>query len=79
MAMQKPSKSKRDMFHAFSKSYKEVPISFVMRSLDNFSNLGNCFDAIEDYTPYAVQEFDYGKNVWQSKKLWKKQKELVNT
>ena len=69
MAMQKPSKNKRQMFLAFSKEYKDVPVSFIMRSLDNFLNLGSCFDALEDYENHAAQEFDYHKKTWQSKKL----------
>jgi hypothetical protein len=69
MAMQKPSKNKRQMFLAFSKEYKDIPASFIMRSLDNFLNLGSCFDALEDYETYAAQEFDYHKKTWQSKKL----------
>jgi hypothetical protein len=69
MVMQKPSKNKRQMFLAFSKEYKDIPVSFIMRSLDNFLNLGSCFDALEDYETYAAQEFDYHKKTWQSKKL----------
>jgi hypothetical protein len=40
-----------------------------MRSIDNFVNFGDCFDAVHDYEPHAIQEFNTEKNKWQNKKL----------
>ena len=67
--MQKVSKTKREMFNAFNKKYKNVPEIFVMRTLDYAANFGNCFDVIEDYKPHAIQEFNSEKSIWLNKKL----------
>jgi hypothetical protein len=69
MAMQKVSKTKREMFDAFTAKYKNVPSVFIARSLDYHDNLGKCFDSIMDYDPCVAQEFDVEKNDWQSKTL----------
>lgn len=67
--MQKVSKTKREMYDAFKKKYENVPSVFIMRSMDNFVSFGDCFDAIIDYKPHAIQEFNVEKNKWQNKKL----------
>lgn len=69
MAMLKRSKTNREMFNAFADKYKNIPLVFIARNLDYHQNLGDCFDAIVDYKPHAIQEFDNRKNVWKSKNL----------
>ena len=69
MAMQKASKTKREMSDAFKKKYENIPSVFIMRSIDSFINFGDCFDAVHDYEPHAIQEFNTEKNKWQNKKL----------
>ncbi len=67
--MQKPSKTKREMFTAFVSKYQDVPASFIARTLDYQDNLGDCFDSIMDYESFAIKEFDNNKNKWKNKNL----------
>jgi len=67
--MPKASKTNRQMFDAFASKYEDVPAVFIARTLDYLENYGNCFDAILDYKPIAIQEFNTERNKWQNKKL----------
>lgn len=66
--MQK-AKSKREMAHAFSKRYENVPLSFIMRTLDNIESYGKCFDIFEDYDKTSSKVFVHETQSWSSRMI----------
>ena len=67
--MQK-AKSRREMAQAFCKRYENIPLSFIMRTLDNIDSYGKCFDIFEDYDKTSSKVFNHETKSWLSRIIW---------